>query len=43
VGGPSMRVREALSDDLSLARECDVLEEAMMTNNMENVLPDPER
>ena len=40
-------MREALSDDLSLARECEVLEEAMMTNNMENVLrkmlPDPER
>ena len=34
VGGPSMQVRETLSDDLSslcLVRECEELEEALMT------------
>jgi len=41
VGGPSVRVREALSDDLSslcLVRECEELEEAMITNYTENIL-----
>ena len=41
MGGPSVRVREALSDDLSslcLVRECEELEEAMMTNYTENIL-----
>jgi len=41
VGGPSVQVREALSDNLSslcLVKECEELEEAMMMNYTENVL-----
>ena len=40
VGGPSMQVRETLSDNLSclcLVRECEELEEAMITNYAEDI------